>query len=175
MADKEKLDQRLTRAYEQMLEHIKSFHSKHRLTDAVKEAEHVLLQVGELTHDEVELIAKYVTRDFADMTQFLHETEEGLTDWLLFDVELIEDRLWESFTSIADQALLDWQTLALRLQRGPIYKTGEVTGIGSLQCDNCGEILHFHQVSHIPPCPKCHKSLFSRINGQQAKSNQKNE
>lgn len=171
MPDKNKktFDQRLIHAYEQMLKHIKTLHLKHRLTDAIKEAEHVLLNIGTFTHEEVELTAKYVTRDLTDMGGFLHDTEEDLVDWLLFDVELIEDRLWESFVSIADQTLLDRQALTFRLERGPMYKIGEVTAIGSLQCDNCGQIMHFHKISHIPPCPKCHGSEFSRIHGRRQK------
>ncbi|MCK5669240.1 MAG: hypothetical protein KAI15_09155, partial [Gammaproteobacteria bacterium] len=41
--------------------------------------------------------------------------------------------------------------------------TGEIAGFGTLVCDECGEKLHFHKSGHIPPCPKCHKTSFHRI------------
>ena len=42
------------------------------------------------------------------------------------------------------------------------YHTGEITGPGTLVCDNCGEELHFHKPSRIPPCPKCKGTSFHR-------------
>jgi len=47
-------------------------------------------------------------------------------------------------------------------ERPYIYRTGEMTGPGTLVCDKCEEHLHFHKVGHIPPCPKCHAVNFHR-------------
>jgi NADH pyrophosphatase NudC (nudix superfamily) len=42
------------------------------------------------------------------------------------------------------------------------YHTGEITGIGTLFCDNCGHSLHFSKTGHIPPCPHCSHTRFHR-------------
>ncbi|MDH5595020.1 MAG: zinc ribbon-containing protein, partial [Gammaproteobacteria bacterium] len=43
------------------------------------------------------------------------------------------------------------------------WHTGEVVGVGTLRCKACGELLHFHATGHIPPCPKCQKTVFNRV------------
>jgi hypothetical protein len=54
-------------------------------------------------------------------------------------------------------------------ERPYIYRTGEITGPGTLVCDNCEERLHFHKAGHIPPCPKCHGVIYHRGGRKAAK------
>ena len=49
-------------------------------------------------------------------------------------------------------------------EQAPEYRTGEITGPGTLLCSECGEQLHFHRPGHIPPCPKC-RSNSIRMEG----------
>lgn len=42
--------------------------------------------------------------------------------------------------------------------------TGEKPGIGTYQCNKCGEKVHLDDNTDIlPPCPKCHKTSFTKI------------
>jgi isocitrate dehydrogenase len=42
------------------------------------------------------------------------------------------------------------------------YKTGEVTSAGTLTCQACKAQIQLKETAHIPPCPKCAHTLFSK-------------
>ena len=130
----------------------------HRLID---EAKQKLSDMEELTEEQVDRIGDYLKRDLLDAASYLSETGKDFTTWLGFDIELIEERLKQRFIQAADQTTVE--LLKLKEQAEIIgYRTGELTGPGTLICDACGEKLHFHRVSHIPPCAKCKGTDFHR-------------
>ncbi len=43
-----------------------------------------------------------------------------------------------------------------------IYHSGEITGIGTLACSECGKQIHFHKAKHIPLCSGCNNRVFIR-------------
>ncbi len=160
-------DQRLVHAYEKMLE---------RVTQAIREAkegalpnlQHALeaardkaVELGELSREEAEKVLEYVLRDLADAASTLKEEESDLSQWLRFDVELLEERMAEALQLLADPTEVALTRLALQAEAAG-WHTGEITGPGVLVCDSCGEELHFHKPGHIPPCPRCHGTSFHR-------------
>jgi hypothetical protein len=42
------------------------------------------------------------------------------------------------------------------------FHTGEVTSLGTLTCKGCQAEMHFKGTSRIPPCPKCHQTVFRK-------------
>lgn len=159
MQTKETAGQKLAHAYTKMLERIK--HAA-VLEKAIESARKTAVELGELTQDEAEKVSMYLKRDLEDAGKYLAATGKELADWLAFDWRLIEERTWETFSAAADKTTLEWLALQQQLQLGPEYRTGEVTGIGTLCCVNCTEAIHFRQAAHIPPCPKCHHTAFIR-------------
>jgi len=116
-------------------------------------------KLEELTKEEAEKLAGYLKRDLVDAARYIKESSEDFKIWFGFDVELIEDRLQELFTQAADQTTVELMKLK---EQASQYRTGEITGPGTLCCNECGELLHFHRPGHIPPCPKCHGTVFRR-------------
>jgi hypothetical protein len=159
---------KMVHGYNRMMERVK---------DALKETEKNTLaglqynidlakekavELGELSREEAARIGDYLRRDLEDAGEYLADSGAELGSWLQFDVEQVEERLWEVFTAAADQTKLAFLELAQRAQRASEYHTGELTTVGSLYCSACGELLHFHGTGHIPPCPKCHNTRFTR-------------
>lgn len=130
----------------------------HELIDKAKEK---LSELGEFTEEELEKVAEYLKRDLIDAAQYIAETGEEFTDWLGFESRLIGDRLAELFAQAADQTTVELNLLREQAELAG-YRTGEVTGPGTLVCDQCGEELHFHKPARIPPCPKCGGTSFHR-------------
>jgi len=155
-------------AYNRMMERVKGLLERTEektlaaLQHSIEAAKDNAVKLGELSRDEADLIGAYLRRDLEDAGSYLADTGAELSSWLQFDLELIEDRLWEMFTAAADQTKLAYLDLARRAQRAAEYHTGEVTTVGSLQCSACGELLHFHTTGHIPPCPRCRQTVFVR-------------
>lgn len=159
---------RLVSAYEKMLERVHSAldHAEHDTIPGLKrnieQAREKAVELGELTREESEKIAFYIERDMQDAADFLVKNQQALADWLRFDLKLIEDRMLEMFANVADRTRLELGALAEQARRASMYHTGEITGPGTLVCDQCGKAMHFHKTGHIPPCPKCHATSFRR-------------
>jgi len=154
-------------AYERLLETAmqeaeqlqeKSGPKLHALIDKAKEK---LSELGEYTEEELDKVSEYLKRDLRDAAEYIVETGEDLKSWLGFDMKLVGERLLELFAQAADQTKVQLELLREQAELAG-YRTGEIVGPGVLVCDNCGEELHFHKPSHIPPCPKCKGTHFHR-------------
>ena len=161
-------NERLIHAYNRMMERVKLTldQAEHKtlplLHDSIEQAKLRAMGLGELSNEEADRVGEYLKRDLQDAGGFLADTGHELRDWLLFDIELIEDRLLDMFSAVADKTRLELLALADRAARASQYHTGEITTLGTLACTDCGELLHFYGTGHIPPCPKCHNTVFVR-------------
>ncbi len=157
----------LGEAYELMLEraleHLENAKEtgSHAMHTFIDKARDTAVELEELTEEEADKVAAALKRDVHDAAKSLREGGQDFATWLGFDIELLGDRLKEQFAKAADPTTLELLELKEQAALAP-YHTGELVGPGTLICDNCGEKLHFHKVSHIPPCPKCKGASFHR-------------
>lgn len=150
-------------AYDQMLHHIKDqlTSESHDFIQSLKQAQEKIQEMEQLSEEEIREIADCLKRDVEDITLYLAEGNE-FGRWLRFDLSLIEDRLIELFLGVADPTKLAHLKLRDSAYWDSEYKSGEITGIGSLTCAQCGHSLEFHKTGLIPPCPECHGETFRR-------------
>lgn len=163
----EKPTEKLIHAYNTMMERAsKAFEQAesgiHSMKQAFDRARDKAVELGELTREEAEEIADYLKRDFHEAAHYLADTGHELRDWLHLDIELIEQSLLELISSVADKTIIELKQIEQQARLASEYHTGQITGPGSLECVECGEVLHFKQTGHIPPCPKCQHSVFIR-------------
>lgn len=152
----------LTHAYDRMLERLKTAWQKASttpLSQHLDDARQLAADLGELTREEADLIAEYLRRDLQDAEKYLSDSGRQLRDWLEFDLQFAENRLAELFANVVDQSRVE---LAQWEHPTKEWRTGEITGIGILVCTHCHEQLHFKHTGHIPPCPKCHGTVFTK-------------
>ncbi len=160
-------------AYANMLERVKHglesteddvARKLHYVVDAAKEKAY---ELGELSREEAEKIGEYLKRDISDAAGYLSQEGKQLGDWLKFDIELLEDRLADMLGNTLEHAVnpvnLELQQLAEAAANENLWYTGEVTGPGTLLCDNCGHELNFFHIQDVPGCPKCDGTIFKRI------------
>ena len=163
------MKQRLADAYYRMLGRMKTAleQAEHEagpaIGRAVERAEETATELGELTREEAQRVGGYLKRDIEDAAGFLARGGSELADWLRFDLQLVEKGLADLFAKNVDYARLEYEKLAEQADAIGEWHSGEVTGIGTLECKACGEQLHFHHISHIPPCPKCRGTAFRRV------------
>ncbi len=160
--------QRLTQLYDTLMEKAHEIVERgqeggENLVKALQEAVETVVEMGEYTREEAERASDFLQRDLQDAGSYLQRTRKELGDWLHMDLELIEWSLIDMFLSVADRTRVELTRLAELAEQASHYQTGEITGPGTLVCDNCGEQLHFKHSGHIPPCPKCHGSRYSRL------------
>ena len=132
------------------------------LNEALAHAREKAVELDELTKEEADEIGDYLKRDLSDAGHYLADSGRELTDWLHMDLELIEDRMLDRFTRAADNTRIELQQLEQQARLATEYRTGEITGPGTLECKACGELLHFQHSGHIPPCPKCNGVEYTR-------------
>ncbi len=132
------------------------------LQQHIEAAKEKAVVLEELTREEAEHIGEYLRRDLQDAAEFIVSTEQALADWIRFDLELIEDRLLSMFSLMVDQTRLELENIAERARQATEWNSGEITGLGTLKCENCGHVLRFHQPDYIPTCPNCAGTLFKR-------------
>ncbi len=160
--------ERMVEAYEAMLEVVDGMLDKAEKTalPTVKRsldvAREKMVEMNKLTQEEAERIASYVERDMVDAAHFLNETGDDFRDWFSFDVKLIEERMMDMLANVADRTRIELDRLAQQAQSASLYRTGEITGPGTLICSGCGKEMHFHKAGHIPPCSKCNGTQYTR-------------
>ena len=171
MTDKKPTDmkERLEEAYEHMLGDAKHFITEARdkgqpvIKEALEAARQKVSDLGELTSEEIDKISDYVERDLVDAARYMQEQERELADWLRLDLLVIEEYLLDKFSTLADQTRIELDKLANDANTYGEWHTGEIVSMGVFECTSCGEQIHFEKPGHVPPCPKCHGTVFKRL------------
>ncbi|MDJ0957245.1 MAG: zinc ribbon-containing protein [Arenicellales bacterium] len=167
--DKERASkERLVQAYDRMLQYTEQTlnsvvsHSESALAHALENAKDSAIKLGELTREEAENVHHFVSRDLYAVGRHLAEEEREVADWLRLGLLVVEKGVLNRFSNLAQTAKLELKHLEKAKRRYDEWHTGELTTIGTLCCKDCGELIHFQHTGHIPPCPKCHATVFKR-------------
>ena len=162
---------RLVDAYDRLLKQTKEAiddaqEATPKLRDLLEKARDNMVALGELTREEAHRISEYVERDIEDAARYIAETGEDLREWWRFDLALMEQRMLDAFTSVADQTRLEWERWGERwaeqARAATLYHAGEITGPGTLVCDKCGAEINFTRTGRIPACADCGNTSFRR-------------
>lgn len=157
----------LVRAYDEMLQRARdgidaSAEGTPVLREMLERVRDTMVELGEVTREEALRISEYVQRDIEDAAAYIIDTGEDLRAWWRFDLELIERRILEAFSGVADQTSLQLAGWADRARRATLYQAGQITGPGTLVCDRCGAETHFTRTGRIPACADCGGLEFRR-------------
>lgn len=130
---------------------------KRTLDEALKKAKDEVSHAGDVSSEQIDKVVAYVRRDLAENANKASEAVKKTVDphRVAAGMQSVFSRI---LTSAAD-ALND---LAHKAEQSLEYKTGEVTSPGTLTCKECGAEMHITQTVRIPPCSKCHKTLFRK-------------
>ena len=163
---------KLLNTYHEMLEQVKDLrHTAEEkaiptLEENLEKAAEKVSELGEMTKEEAEKIGKYIQKDLEQAADYLSENEKQLENLIKNDLEFAELKFAEMFANLADKTRIELDALAERARQVGIWRTGEITNVGILYCQKCGEALHFKKPGHIPPCPKCKGTEFKKVFNQ---------
>jgi len=140
------------------------------LQKALDLAKHQAVHIGVVTSEEAHEIGEYIKRDINDAAEYMMDSSAEFYDWLMLDIEVIERKVIDLFLSVADHTRLELeqfkQTIPLPDQAPaeqiPLYKSGEITGPGTLICENCGKTKPFLSSDEITNCERCEHDRFIR-------------
>ncbi len=131
--------------------------------DALEIAKVKTGEQNRLTAEEIAQVSGYVTRDIDHAAGSLNSSsDDSLSEWLKFDIDLIENFALDAFMDLADKTRLELAILEQQAQQIHVYQSGEITGPGTFVCTNCNKEIAFKSTSHIPLCPNCQTNNFVR-------------
>lgn len=161
----------LISAYNQMMQVMRDAFEKAdpqdmSLQKALDLAKYQSVHIGRITSEEAYEIGEYIKRDINDAAEYMMDSSAEFYDWLMLDIEIIERKVMELFLSVADHTRIELEqfqrpvgTLA---QPATIYKSGEITGPGTLICESCAKAKPFLSSDEITSCAQCGHDRFMR-------------
>ena len=120
-----------------------------RLNRMIARVQAYMEAAGDLTKDELALIAEYVKRDLGNYDEGKQEVPESA--FML----ALKDTAWSWLADVTDRTQVEWQELADELEHKGIYRAGDWVGLGVLVCDHCEwrhTVLHPEQLGTCPEC-----------------------
>ncbi|MEN8129486.1 MAG: zinc ribbon-containing protein [Pseudomonadota bacterium] len=161
--------ERLIQAYDRMMERVRHAldTAEHKtvppLEHAIQIAREKAVELGEISREEAEKVGQYLQRDIHEFAEHLNDTGSELKSWFHMDMELIEAKVVDLISQVADQTRVELAQLAVSARSPRLYHCGEISAPGTLECRACGELIRFRKTGHIPPCPKCHGTEYVRL------------
>lgn len=130
---------------------------KKTFDEALKKAKEEISAAGDFSRERADKIGEYVRRD-------LKANADKVTDAVKKAVEpmRVAAGVQSAFSRILTSAAETLAELADRSEKLLEYKTGEITSPGTLTCKDCNAEMHMTKTTRIPPCPKCHKTVFRK-------------
>ena len=160
--------ERLAAAYNRMLERISELMEDAEdkgiptLEEGIRQAADKAVELGEVTREEAEQLGGWIKRDMEEATQYLASGGREFAAWLKFDIGQVEERLLDVLLSVADRTKLELAAFERAMEANNVYKTGEITGAGVLECSGCGARAHYYETATVAACPKCGGTKFKR-------------
>jgi hypothetical protein len=131
-------------------------HGRESLAAALESSRDYLTSAGELGLEQGHELKLYLARD---LEQTIADTDK-LSDGL--NPSRLRAGTMSLLASILDSTGSAIDSLRKKTAEKLIFKTGEVTSAGTLSCQKCQQKIHLKSTKHIPPCPKCHATVFHK-------------
>jgi len=170
--NKHQSSNRLINTYNQMMAAIREKFENADTSDltlqkALNAAKEQAVHLGEVTVEEAHEISEYIKRDINDAAEYMMETSAEFGDWLMLDIEIIERNIIDLFLSVADRTRIELEQFQNPPHVHNEYRSGEITGPGTLVCTQCGRNVSFVTTGEIEPCPECKNTVFQRAQSTQ--------
>lgn len=134
--------------------------SHESMTVAMEKAREQMTALGEFSAEQGEELKQFLARDLdqtiVDAQHLGEEAKERLNPSRLGAGALA------SLSSVLELTGNALRSLSEKAKASLTYKTGEITTAGTLTCQSCGQQVHITKTGHVPPCPKCSGTLFSK-------------
>ncbi|MFG0834450.1 zinc ribbon-containing protein [Aeromonas bivalvium] len=127
-----------------------------RLNKMIAKVQAYLEAAGDLTQDELALIAEYVKRDLGNYDESRAEVPESA--FML----ALKDTVWSWLADVTDRSQVEWQELADELEHKGLYQAGDWVGLGVMVCDQCGWRHTVLKPEQLGTCPECGASEYHR-------------
>ena len=130
---------------------------KKTFDEALKKAKEELSTAGDFSREQADKLGEFVRRDLKENADKAKEAVKKAVE-----PQRVAVGVQSAFTRILTTAAETLTELAERSEKSLEFKTGEITSPGTLTCKECDAEMHMTKTTRIPPCPKCHKTVFRK-------------
>lgn len=127
------------------------------IDEALKKAREEIDKAGGFSQEQLDRAATFVRRDVAANAERAAEAVKQA-----MDPQRMSLGVQSILANILNGAADALSEMAEKAEKNLEFKTGEVTGAGTLTCKGCQAEMHLKKAVRIPPCPKCHKTVFRK-------------
>ncbi|MBI3993955.1 MAG: hypothetical protein HY342_11830 [Candidatus Lambdaproteobacteria bacterium] len=127
------------------------------LERALKESQELAAKFKLNYGDDVAKVADFVKRDWYEAIRLTRDQSRRS-----FDLDRLQVGILGLLSRFAETAGNQLESFARRVNERLTYKTGEIAGAGTLECQQCHQHLNFDKATRIPPCPKCRGTIYRR-------------
>ena len=128
--------------------------------EALKRAGDELSSAGNFTREQSEKVSAFIKRDIQHIADSSSKGKTNVKEAVNPQrLSVGAKSIFSKILSNTAETLNDW---AKKSEQTLEFKTGEITSPGSLTCKSCDEVIHMKKTAKIPPCPKCHKTLYRK-------------
>ncbi|WP_320819370.1 zinc ribbon-containing protein [Thalassolituus sp.] len=119
-----------------------------------------LVTAGTFTAEQSHDFKRYMARD---LEQTINEFQQlGAATKQSLSPSRIGSGALSSLVAILEVSGNALQSLGDKAKAKLTYKTGEITSAGTLHCNACHHALTVTTTGHIPPCPECEATEFTK-------------
>lgn len=130
------------------------------LDEALKKAGDEVTSGGEYTRDQAEKVGNFLRRDLTEVGKKAQQARDSVINAV--EPHRLVAGMQSGLSRLLRTASDALNELAGKSEQVLEFKTGEVTSPGTLTCKGCGKEVHIKSTVKIPPCPACHKTIFSK-------------
>ncbi len=124
---------------------------------AMEKARKKLTETGVFTEEKGEKLKEFLENDLSRVAK---ELKEGAKEKL--NPSRLGSGALASMSKLLHKTSDALSHYAGKAEESLTCKSGEITSAGKLVCKACGYEMNFKKTGRIPPCPKCHKTEFSK-------------
>ena len=116
---------------------------------------------SDINSEQLQEIEQQLKVDLTAFIDSIEQSPEGYSDSPQFLA--IEGTLWQWLWLISDNSQIEWQGLADDFSHQGVYHSGEVVGLGKLECQQCQHSMSFYHPVLLSSCPQCDHQDFKRV------------
>ena len=124
---------------------------------AMEKAREKLTHAGHFTEEQGHRLKTFLENDFVRLTE---EVRAGAKEKL--NPSRLGAGALASMSKLLHKTGVVLSGFAEKADGALACKSGEITSAGKLTCTACGYEMNFKKTGRVPPCPKCHKTEFTK-------------
>lgn len=124
---------------------------------AMDKAREQLTVAGKFTEEQGHKLKEFLENDFSRVAQ---EMKKGAKEKL--NPSRLGVGALASMSKLLHKTGVALSSFGDKADDALTCKSGEITSAGKLVCKACGYEMNFKKTGRIPPCPKCHKTEFTK-------------